>query len=162
MRTSRFRTLVSCLLVALSFPLCSVQGAPVAPPTSLRVYEIHGIGTTDTRPNAEYPAHLTTTAKVAAFTLKWSRKRPSAVALKGTLVFFLWDVAKQEVIVTKQKLPRPAVVIPSGASSINATYTIPVKATAGVYRAIVTSAQSNSDLGFTNYPSISNSVLLTK
>jgi len=97
-----------------------------------------------------------------AFTLKWSRKRPLSVALKGTLVFFLWDVAKQEVIVTKQKLPRPSVVIPSGASAINVTYTIPANATAGVYRAIVTSAKSNEDLGFTNYPSISNSVLLTK
>jgi hypothetical protein len=146
----------------LAFALCSVQGAPVSPPTTLRVYEIHGIGTTDTRTNTENPAHLTTTAKVkGAFTLKWSR-RPSLKALKGALVFFQWDVAKQEVIVTKQKLPRPSVVIPSGASSINITYTVPANAAAGVYRAIVTSAKSNEDLGFTNYPSISNSVLLTK
>jgi hypothetical protein len=147
----------------LALALCSVQGAPVSPPTTLRVYEIHGIGTTDTRPNTENPAHLTTTAKVkGAFTLKWSRKRPSAVALKGTLVLFLWDAVKQEVTVTKQKLPRPSVVIPSGASSIIVTYTIPANAVAGLYRAIVTSATSKEDLGVTNYPPISNSVLLTK
>jgi hypothetical protein len=161
-KTSRFRTSISCLLVAMPLTFYSVHAAPVSPSTTLRVYEINGVGTTDTRTNTENPGHLTTTAKVkGAFALKWSRKRPSALPLKGTLVFFLWDAAKQEVIVTKQKLPRPSVAIPSGATSINVTYTIPANAVAGLYRAIVVSAQSNNDLGFTNYPPISNSVLLT-
>jgi hypothetical protein len=139
----------------------SVRAAPDSLPTTLRVYEIHGVGTTDTRTNTANPAHLTTTAKAKGpFTLKWSR-RPSHKALKGTLVFSLWDTVKQEVIPTKQKLPWPPVTIPAGAASVNITYTIPTSAIAGLYRAIVASTQSNNDLGFTNYPPISNSVLLT-
>ena len=84
-----------------------------------------------------------------------------AQSAEGNIGLFPLDAAKQEVIPTKQKLPWPSVTIPAGAASVNITYTIPAGAIAGVYRAGVASAQSNNDLGFTNYPPISNSVLLT-
>ena len=159
-----FRRLAAALLAPSVLLLPVAQAAPVPNLTDLHVYAKLGFATTKTSPTSN-PITSTHLAKKAiatgAFTLRWSRKEPNIRPLKGTLVFFLWDAAKQRVIPTNQKLPRPAVEIPDKASETKIQYTIPSDTKPGLYRAIIVSDKANTDLGFTNFPPISTSVLIT-
>jgi hypothetical protein len=164
MKPVGFGRLVAALLAGPMLLSPLAQAAPVPNLTDLQVYAKRGIATTDTHPtsNPITSPHLAKKATATgAFALRWSRKVPSIRPLKGTLVFFLWDAAKQQVIKTNEKLPWPAVVIPGKASETKIEYSIPSDTKPGLYRAIIVSDKANTDLGFTNFPPISTSVLIT-